>query len=111
MSRQPDDCSWEEEHFHHLDKEIEALKAQVNETHIILMNIQPRIGSAVDQYPCAAMNIIDNEIGRALSLTSEQCLNSVKADAIEVFARDCSESSLKLNMSAMEYCDNLLRGK
>jgi len=36
-------------------------------------------------------------------------MNSVKVDAIEVFARDCSESSLKLNMAAMEYCDNLLR--
>ena len=26
MSRQPDDHSWEEEHIHHLNKEIETLK-------------------------------------------------------------------------------------
>jgi len=44
-----------------------------------------------------------------LASTPEQCLNSVKKEAIEVFVRDCSESSLKLSMAAMEYCDNLNR--
>ena len=80
--------------------ENKALKAQVNE-------IKVYIGAALQQ---AFSKERDQLLHEAKRLTPNYCLNSVKKEAIEVFARDCSESSLKLSMAAMEYCDNLLRG-
>ena len=91
------------------DQQFEALMVRLNKAEsenktlkLELTGYQNRVCSMCDGHGMVG-NCLD-------SMDCPDCtksINSIKADAIEVFARDCNETSLKLSMSAMEYCDNL----
>ncbi len=49
-------------------------------------------------------NDLEDEVKR---LKSDKHVNGIKADAIEVFVRDCNEASFCLSFEAMQYCDKL----
>ena len=41
MGRQPDDRSWEEEHIHHLNVDIDRLQKQLALAEIVISRIRP----------------------------------------------------------------------